>query len=511
MKPPFKNHDRRVVPRWRSIDESVALSEADPLVLNFQGESEPSQTLALRRAEFEADPGQGMAGDLLSVAITEGQTEGVRDVAKGIVEAGGPLPGLLREIALSAIGKKRAGLLLDASTESGKPEDALINRGQFIRRAREHLAQHANSPFLWLELARQHTIMGDRKKAERELSVSRALAPNNRIVLRATARFLLHEGEEDQAAWLLSKTPNVRRDPWLLSAEIAVAQVSGRTSKNISAGTSMLSRSEASVQTTELAAALATVELENGDIKAARRLFGRSLENPNENSFSQAVWAHHSEGVAGIDLSGARYLEENFEGPATGAYFTGDWRNALRWAHKWQEQEPFSSRPATLGSFIASVLLSEPATAEEMLRIAIRAKPDDAVLLNNLAFILASSDRITQAEKLLARARDSNEFEEAEVAVLATEGLIRFRQGAAEEGSDGYRKAIELAASQGERLAASMAVVMLIREMERIRLAGVDDLRNQLERAASRMNQHERRVLAAMMSSCLGDAAGASS
>ena len=465
MKPPFSGTERRVIPRWRSLDESVVLSELMPD--NAHVDEQPSGLLEKLRREWQQEPGIGTAGDLLSVAVTTGAAEEVRDVAKWLVEDEPDLPEPLRQVAMSVLGSRDAKAILSNNAQGldGGAVDA-GPRGQKIKSARASLNRYSRNPYLWLEIARQHTILGFLDKARRELQVARHLAPEDRLVLRSAARFFLHEHDAEQAAWILGGAQRLRSDPWLLAAEIASRQVAGKTSRNIPAARDLLQRRPVALATAELSAALATVELHDGKAKRAKELFDRTLAAPTENSFSQAVWAFHEGGLRSLDIDAVSPLEQNFEGPATDAFYEQNWGRSLRFAQLWLEQEPFSGRPVALGSFICSVIEKDWACAEEMLRIGLKATPDDSLLLNNLAFVLASRNELLLAAKALSKADVGDDPEKTKVARLATRGLIEMRSKNLETGTQLYLAAIEEANRRKDVLAGAMAAAMLLRELE---------------------------------------------
>lgn len=466
MRLPFQNQKRRVIPRWRSVDDSVALSEAAPTE-SAEFLVPESKSLVESRREWEIAPGPGTGGDLISVAITSGNRESVRDVAKALLEGDEPLPDLLRATARSILGEQEnRGLFASPDEAVASPPKRNGPRAAIVRRARRALRLYDRNPYVWLELARQHTILGSLKKARRELAVARHLATNDRLVLRSTARFHLHNHDADAAAWLLGSAESLRSDPWLLAAEIAAVQASGRTSRHIKLARWILDRETPSRQTAELAAAVATVEMSEGGNKKARRLFERVLQAPTENSFSQLVWAQHEEGLSAFDLEQVGPIEQNFEGPAMEAYFSSDWKGALRLAQRWQEQEPFSGRPAALGSFLAAMLVPELPTAEEILRIALRANADDPLLWNNLAFVHAEQGRLDEAMRDLTRGMSVDLKGDSAVALLATSGLISFKKGQAEEGTGRYLEAINLAVAKRDPTSAALAGIMVARELK---------------------------------------------
>lgn len=111
-------------------------------------------------------------------------------------------------------------------------------------------------------------------------------------MLRAAARFYISEDAPEIALRLLVNTPMTRHDPWLMAAEVATAQLAGRGSKFFKHGKSMLDNpSFRLVNLSELAAAVGTVELEDGRRKDAKRRFEMAMLDPTENALAQVKWA----------------------------------------------------------------------------------------------------------------------------------------------------------------------------------------------------------------------------
>ena len=158
------------------------------------------------------------------------------------------------------------------------------------RRLRRLLDDSPNNVPALMDLAQLQCAAGKRKAADRALVTAFALAPDNRTVLRTRARFLVHIGDAEQAHALVAGHQATKADPWLMATEIAVADLAGVPSRSATKARRMLAESgNASARTAELAAALGGLELDSGNVKAARALFRRALLTPNTNVIAQAV------------------------------------------------------------------------------------------------------------------------------------------------------------------------------------------------------------------------------
>src|SRR5437870_228380 len=105
-----------------------------------------------------------------------------------------------------------------------------------------------------------------------------ALAPENRFILRSAARLYLHIGEGRRAHRILLEADALLHDPWILSAEVAIAAVMGKSSKHIKRARKILEAERFKpIHLSELASAIGTVEARAGNRKRSRQFVERSL------------------------------------------------------------------------------------------------------------------------------------------------------------------------------------------------------------------------------------------
>jgi tetratricopeptide (TPR) repeat protein len=317
---------------------------------------------------------------------------------------------------------------------------------------------------MWVDLAREYVILGQNRHALYAIRAAVALAPMNRFVLRSAARFHLHEGDPERAHDLLRRSPLAQRDPWVLAAEIATATVADRTSSFTKVGRRMIGGERlAAAHITELASALATLEMDAGNRRRSRKLFLQALAAPTENTVAQASWASRHAHVLEFE---PEYLDlpRTFEAGAWENYRGQDWSSAVAEAEHWQLDEPFASRSAMFGSFLASVALEDYARAVLFAQRGLQADPRNIVLLNNLAFALASSGRTLEARAALTRIPVADLDVDNRVANLATSGLVAYRHGDPAAGRALYEQAIQLAETAGLREKRAWAMLFLARE-----------------------------------------------
>jgi hypothetical protein len=141
-----------------------------------------------------------------------------------------------------------------------------------------------------------------------------------------------------------------------MATEIALATILDTTPRSVLEGRMLMT--EASLppgHLTELASALASFDSNKGDSKRARKLFRLSLDDPTDNVLAQSHWLAQRDYALRQRLTGSRIgLAGSMEAECFRATMEGRWQDALRHAHEWFHDEPFSSRPATQASFIAT-------------------------------------------------------------------------------------------------------------------------------------------------------------
>lgn len=410
--------------------------------------------LALLLQDWRANRTLWHASDLVGAAFATGHvSDQVVDAARFILDHQDSKPAS-RALARRIVDPTATGIEDNESTPLSGPATYLR-----IHKLRLSLQDDPRNAIAWTDLAREYAALGQSSQAEKAILNAVGLAPSNRFVLRSSVRFHVHQGNLDKAARLLRLADSTASDPWLVAAEIAVAGALGGKAKFVKAGRKLLADQRfRPFETSELASALATLELEYGDHRSARRLFDQALRSPTENCVAQVEWA--SKLMSGLELDFASFqIPRNFEAIAWDGFGKGRWTEAVRGAQQWQDDQAFSSRPVVLGSYISSVVREDYPVAERMLRRALVANPDDEALLNNLAFVYASTGRLDDADSELKKVLTPGS---SEAALTATHGLVCFRRGVEEEGRALYLRAMDLAGHRSKHRA--LAAIYLARE-----------------------------------------------
>ncbi|NKY38138.1 tetratricopeptide repeat protein [Cellulomonas septica] len=456
--------ERFVVPRWRTFASTLAVGELDVPRVTGEALDPSSEEDKLDLSSFVRHPGLHLAGDLLGRALhgVEGAVDAL-PISEYVLGQDGS-SAELRRLAVAvraAVAGEPVPLHQSFEVVSG------ADPGKIVRAARTSLRRNPRNPVRWIDLALAQTNSGELEKAERSIRTALALAPTNRFVLRAASRFFVHVGDPERAQAVVRPAASRMRDPWLLAAEIAAADIVGAGSELIpSARRSLRSGDFTPAQASELACAIASHEFEAGQDKSGKRLLDRALVQPTENAVAQAEFEARRGNFTLPDEILSR--EGTFEARAIAFGARSQWREAVRDAKKWQEDQSFAPDPAMYLSYVASVCLEDYYVAAEAAKVGLVANPGSAMLGNNYAFALANLGRVEEAEQVLDQ-YPASAFEESEQAVrIATLGLLAFRGGKGVRGRELYRDAFVRAVDAGSHDQAAFAAAFWAREELRL-------------------------------------------
>jgi hypothetical protein len=398
-----------------------------------------AQEFDLRLKEWRQELDTAAAEELLAAAIVVGtvENEEVRAAATLIASDQNALSGS-KDIARSILGLVNPEIHEPLSGETAKMHIEIARRKRLLR-------MYPRDALLLTETALQYTNLGMSEPASRLLRAAAAVAPNNRYVLRSLTRFWVHSGEPDRALYFLSKSDATRHDPWLMAAQMAAEDVARRAPSFWREAKRILSAERfSSFELTELAAAAGTLQLEAGSHKLARKMFRRSLAAPTENAVAQVQWASRRDPTIEIPHSLTANASEAL---AWEKLAVRRWQETLIATKNWQDIEPFSARPAVMGSFVAVAHLGDGRSGEEFSRKGLIANMGTSVLHNNLAVAMAIQGKVDEATRELESVKAPQTIIE-EIVNLATRGLIQMRRGNLNAGAELYQRSIRLAISK---------------------------------------------------------------
>lgn len=452
---------RNIIPRWREFNKTAQLGELSSLNA-AQIEIPYDETeLAFKHNEWITHKTLPYAADLVASSFALGNYDYAKEAAEFILSQNAATE-FAKDIARKVIlNEQELGFCTYKNHQYSKKTTQ-----QRVSYIRSLLSSDPRNSIAWADIAREYTILGELIKATKAIEIALNLAPENRFILRSACRLFHHIDDPGRALYILRKTNVVRHDPWITSAEIASSIAAGKNSGLIRIGLGMTDdKNLHPIHITELSSALGTVELHNGNNRSSRKLFLKSLENPNDNSFAQAVWA--SKTISSLNTEEVlvgKNIPCLYEAHAIKLIRIKDWEGALKETEMWLDDQPFSRTPATMGSYLAADGLGDYEKSVEIAIHGLESNPSDNSLLNNLSFALANLGRIPEAELSFSKINFLDKSIETKIVWNATKGLILFRKGHLEEGRESYKKAIELASGKDYKEYREAASVYLARE-----------------------------------------------
>jgi tetratricopeptide (TPR) repeat protein len=275
----YELEERRVIPNWREYKRTLILGE-----LNSDGKPSAPFEIDIQRAisDWSISKSIGTAADLVNAAFISGKfkqqevTEAISFIHAHENESSQSLIDLAKIIASSSSNtgqdsvenrKELLAIGVDSIEEFQSIRDVKAFH-KILHKTRLRAYNELYNPILWVELARQYSIVGQEKKAEHAMETALYLAPSNRFVIRSATRCFVHIGKLEKAVFYLRKNISTKHDPWLISAHIATSSMMGRYSPLIKDGIALLkSNNFSNFSTTELASSLGTIELKEGSFR----------------------------------------------------------------------------------------------------------------------------------------------------------------------------------------------------------------------------------------------------
>ena len=462
MNSSFEEKNRQVVPIWRSYKNTILLDGLNSNKSERYEHNYINNELKERIKEWNENQTIPFASDLLSTSFVFNRPETAIDAAEYILRNRNKASNFSINLAETILGNNEDKKICEITPSHTTPNRDI--HYYKIQKLKSRLVKDPYDTIARTDIAREYAVLGVLNKAKKSIEIASRLSPNNRFVLRSSARLYLHLDDPCNAQYLLNNSNLIEYDPWIIASEIAIADITHKTSNHIKEGRRiLLSKNYSPSQLTELASAIGTLELQSGKHKQAKKLFKMSLVDPNDNAVAQALWAsRHLKLIDYVDSY--LLLPCTYEARAYSYHKTGKWKDAMSEAVKWLHDQPFSSRPAVTGSYIASTNLENHPMAEEIAKYGLASNPDDTLLLNNLTYALINQNKIEEAEKVFSRI-DVNALDHSEEIVWnATYGLINFRKKNIDMGRALYKNAIEIADRYNYNKHKTLASIYLARE-----------------------------------------------
>lgn len=483
----FQN--RQVIPRWHPFEVARSLGYTCPSNTLVAPKILTSLSYQQKLDAWKSQGALTYAIDLVGTALLAadyGNSE-VNRACRFIQKSKSQVSTLAMSVADAFLARSQQGGTVHADLVLG---DTRNRASATVAILRAHLIQYPNDPIAWVDLALQYTLLALVDKARRAVTVALQLAPHNRFVLRAASRFFLHTNQPDWAVSILRSSTSIQHDPWLLASEISICEATAQRTKFAKKARAVaLNTSLHAHDRSELCSALATLEFNSGSAKKAKQFFECSLESPNENAVAQFEWiqpkarlsiVHDFNNVPGI-----------FEAEARRSMRNAEFLECFNFANSWLDFQPFSSRPAVLGSYVALLGIRDDNRALELIDKAELASPDDPMLLNNQACALATVGRIDEAVEVIRRIDTSNIPSRETGSIWATIGLIHFRSGEIERAREFYDKAAALFLRDKDEASLSICYLYRGREEDRINHESSDDYLSKALKIAQKLGQKE--------------------
>lgn len=443
---------RQVIPRWHSPQSALHAGERDSIRSNLRPRILPRRWLPLLSEQVQR-------GDIhADVEIAELQFL----LSESPLDVTAPVPPRISALWHRAAEQLNARPPPRPTSLDG---DWIAIERANVAQLRAALVRYPQQPLMWSELARAYIVLGHDDKARRAMACAVQLAGRNAYVRRSAARMHLHLNDVAGALRAVRQHPNFLGDPRMLSAEIAIAARAGQPLHHAKRGLQMLKDTNfRPTYLSELAAALATVEMQAGKHKRSRALFAHSLQSPSENALAQVQWASEWDSTIVVPTD-AWDVPRSFEAHALAARLGGDWDAVLDDCELWLQDEPFATRPAILGSF-ATYTDKQSIRAERLATQALAANRNSVPLHNNRAVARAYMGDITGA---LQDIKYSLGCDGKNVPyLLATIGLIGYRSGDQELGEHGYHAALAQFVKDKDMPSATLASLFWLRELARL-------------------------------------------
>ena len=446
---------RRLIPRWRKARYAVLqpdmlglVKAAPPRALK----GSDAETVQYSLASWLRTGSVGDLADLLSFGVDPSLKEVLAPAARVALELKESSP------AMKLVAQEILNL-----TESQVSALADDTPGGNARRLRAMLRNAPTDTIALVDLAQHYLANGKKKSAYRCLATALHLSPNSVYVIRAMARYWIHLDEPGVAHDFIKSTRMVGADPWLMASEIAISQVAHVPSTQLrKAQRALAIKTYSPRDMSELAAAVAGAELFSGNLKEARKLFRVALDRPTDNVLAQAI---HHQGYLGIEVDDQIFKRAPngvFEGRAYHAMLNADFSTAAKLFAEWGDEEPFSSRPRILESYVNGAI-GDYLAALRAAEIGLRADLDDLMLRGNKAYALAGLRKLDEAAAELKAIKQKDTSRKYLPFTEATEGMIEILRGNTALGIAQYEVALAEFKARGDEEAVTTCYAFMAR------------------------------------------------
>lgn len=478
--------DRRVIPNWRSLRDTVS---------NGELEYPSNEHIAFNLEEYENDWNREhsllYASELVSAAVANGVRHNsvAKSAAEFVLNQDGKTTESQRTVALSLLAEDNAIAFPQCNHEI---DELLMNTGEIYAKIgylKSIIRKYPFSPINYVEVARFYTMIGQTNQAIKMMNIALDLDSENRFISRSAARLFVHVEDLDRAHYVLRKNKQVAFDPWLMASEISVNLLRERNSSLVKKSVALINSGDFSpFSLSELSSSLGTLEFVKGTQKKSKLFFEKSLISPNDNSLAQAEWAKANKLSLHFDKTVCEKVNMSYEANALYAYQKDKYEDALKASIRWLNDMPYSKNPIFVGANISYTFLKDYKTAAKILKRGLEANPNEPAFMNNLAYTYALDGKLVEANEIIQKANKVSDIDErTQICLSATRGLIAYREKRIEEGRALYMEAIKAAKDiPGDPTYNWNAILNFIREeilATNLIPSDVDEVLNQIHEA----------------------------
>jgi len=456
---------RRVIPRWRdSSDSGMMIGITKSKDRNSFQNYDPLIQVASLLTKWRSHKSIGGAADILNFSHSSPALPLLNEPAEYLLSHSDSISPILKKLSLRILNKDEILNDIEQPNTNFSIRDKCFY--QQASKLKTYIEANPRDVVALIDLARIYTALGQSDKAKRAVSIAINLYPDHIFVLRSAARFFIQNNETELALHQIDRSKRTLHDPWLFATKLAIEEILGKQHRQLRIARSLVESDKLeSFQLGELRSAIASIQLRNGDIKQARKMFTKALVNPNDNVVAQAMWASSNYNIS------ISFREEWIRDPhSSEAIFyqrdnEGDFVAAKEAAVQWFLDEPFSSRPLKAASFVSGIL-EEYELTEKYAQHGLLLNKNDIELKNNLVCALAGQDKIDDAVKQFHQVIQLEMSHSKSMGghTLANYGMILYRVGFFKEAEENYRKAIDIFGKNGSNESKGIAASFMARE-----------------------------------------------
>lgn len=460
----FEQTNRLMIPRWRKFYPQNIAEEHKTLFTTEIERTTFSKTLQRKKQEWELNKTYGSAWELVNSAYVNQEYKIGHEAASFLSRSLNPLSKNLQSVIREILHDTQPENTVNEVTIL--PVESLMEMTKLeIKSVKRKISFYLRNEFLWLELGRLYCIIGNLYKADQCVAIALHFSNNhNRYFLRCVSRFYYHIARYDEAQNVIRRSPYLKKDPWLLSADISYANKMERHAVNAKTGIELLESHNYNNQAiTELAGVLGTMEFKNDSLKKARKFTRQSLLAPNDNSLAQAEWISREI----RDISIEPWIDKiayGYEARTFEYLYSKNYVKTLDESLRWVMDQPFSKRACHFVSYFCIGPTQKYNLAIEVGELGANSNPTHFPILNNLSFAYSSVGDFVKAEKTLEKLASLVSDAREQCFALATTGYYYYRSKDLITGEECYQRAISLAVKNNFSDLKRLAEASLLRE-----------------------------------------------